>query len=77
MSRVRAEAEELENGAWAGMVIGNDGADFCVGANLARLEIRVVLDEGCVVGTGTHEELIAAEGRYFELYRDWASQAAV
>jgi 3-hydroxyacyl-CoA dehydrogenase len=27
--------EELENGAWAGMVIGNDGADFCVGANLA------------------------------------------
>ena len=27
--------EELEKGAWAGMVIGNEGADFCVGANLA------------------------------------------
>ncbi|HMC22554.1 MAG TPA: enoyl-CoA hydratase-related protein, partial [Thermoanaerobaculia bacterium] len=27
--------EELEKGAWVGMVIGNDGADFCVGANLA------------------------------------------
>jgi 3-hydroxyacyl-CoA dehydrogenase len=27
--------EELENGAWTGMVIGNEGADFCVGANLA------------------------------------------
>ena len=27
--------EELEKGAWIGMVIGNDGADFCVGANLA------------------------------------------
>ena len=27
--------EELEHGAWTGMVIGNDGADFCVGANLA------------------------------------------
>jgi 3-hydroxyacyl-CoA dehydrogenase len=26
--------EELERGDWAGMVIGNDGADFCVGANL-------------------------------------------
>jgi len=27
--------EELEQGAWSGMVIGNEGADFCVGANLA------------------------------------------
>src|SRR5205085_10052586 len=27
--------EKLEKGAWAGMVIGNDGASFCVGANLA------------------------------------------
>ena len=27
--------EELEKGVWIGMVIGNDGADFCVGANLA------------------------------------------
>jgi 3-hydroxyacyl-CoA dehydrogenase len=27
--------EELEKGVWVGMVIGNDGADFCVGANLA------------------------------------------
>ena len=27
--------EELESGAWIGMVIGNEGADFCVGANLA------------------------------------------
>jgi ABC-type multidrug transport system fused ATPase/permease subunit len=25
---------------------------------------------------GTHDELIAAEGRYYELYRDWATQAA-
>ena len=27
--------EEVERGEWAGLVIGNDGADFCVGANLA------------------------------------------
>jgi 3-hydroxyacyl-CoA dehydrogenase len=27
--------EELESGSWAALVIGNDGADFCVGANLA------------------------------------------
>jgi len=29
--------EELESGAWVGMVIGNDGADFCVGANLTAV----------------------------------------
>ena len=27
--------EELENGPWVAMVIGNEGSDFCVGANLA------------------------------------------
>ena len=27
--------DELERGDWAGLVIGNEGADFCVGANLS------------------------------------------
>jgi 3-hydroxyacyl-CoA dehydrogenase len=30
-----ASVEELERGDWAGLVIGNEGGDFCVGANLA------------------------------------------
>jgi len=30
--------EELEQGAWVGMVIANDGADFCVGANLSNVD---------------------------------------
>jgi ABC-type multidrug transport system fused ATPase/permease subunit len=36
----------------------------------------VVLEHGKIAEQGTHDELIAAEGRYYELYRDWATQAA-
>jgi ATP-binding cassette subfamily B protein len=36
----------------------------------------VVLEHGRIAEQGSHDELIAAEGRYFELYRDWATQAA-
>jgi len=36
----------------------------------------VVLDHGRIVEQGTHDELLAARGRYYKLYRDWASQAA-
>jgi ABC-type multidrug transport system fused ATPase/permease subunit len=36
----------------------------------------VVLDHGCVVEQGTHDELLEAGGAYERLYRDWAEQAA-
>jgi ATP-binding cassette subfamily B protein len=36
----------------------------------------VVLDGGRVAEQGTHDELLAAEGAYWKLYRDWAEQAA-
>jgi ATP-binding cassette subfamily B protein len=36
----------------------------------------VVLEGGYIAEQGTHDELLEAEGRYFELYRDWATQAA-
>jgi ABC-type multidrug transport system fused ATPase/permease subunit len=35
----------------------------------------VVLEHGRIAEQGTHDELIEAGGRYYELYRDWASQA--
>ncbi|HET6865418.1 MAG TPA: ABC transporter ATP-binding protein, partial [Solirubrobacteraceae bacterium] len=36
----------------------------------------LVLEHGQVVEDGTHEELLEARGHYWQLYRDWAEQAA-
>jgi ATP-binding cassette, subfamily B, bacterial len=37
----------------------------------------LVMEHGRIGEQGTHDELLAAGGRYWELYRDWAEQAAV
>jgi ABC-type multidrug transport system fused ATPase/permease subunit len=36
----------------------------------------LVLEHGEVVEDGTHDELLEAQGRYWQLYRDWAEQAS-
>jgi ABC-type multidrug transport system fused ATPase/permease subunit len=36
----------------------------------------LVLEHGQVVEDGSHDELLEAGGRYWQLYRDWADQAS-
>ena len=36
----------------------------------------LVLEDGGLVGVGTHDELLEAQGAYWRLYRDWMEQAA-
>jgi ABC-type multidrug transport system fused ATPase/permease subunit len=36
----------------------------------------LVLEHGEVIEDGTHEELLEAGGRYWQLYRDWAEQSS-
>jgi ABC-type multidrug transport system fused ATPase/permease subunit len=45
-------------------------------STIRRANLIVVLEHGEVIEAGTHEELIAARGRYFSLYDDWVDAVA-
>jgi ABC-type multidrug transport system fused ATPase/permease subunit len=38
-------------------------------STIRRAQLSVMLDDGAVVETGTHDELMKQRGRYFALYR--------
>jgi ABC-type multidrug transport system fused ATPase/permease subunit len=45
-------------------------------STIQHASLILVMENGQIVERGSHEELLAAEGRYWDLYRDWAEQAA-
>ena len=45
-------------------------------STIQHASLILVMENGQIVERGTPEELLAAEGRYWDLYRDWAEQAA-
>jgi ABC-type multidrug transport system fused ATPase/permease subunit len=44
-------------------------------STIRRADLIVVLEHGRVVEQGTHDELVARNGRYLSLYGDWAAAA--
>ena len=76
-SNVDVHTEALIEDGLRRLVAGRTAVVIAHRLSTIRSAARIlVMEYGEIVEQGTHQELIAAEGRYWQLYRDWTETAA-
>jgi ABC-type multidrug transport system fused ATPase/permease subunit len=76
-ANVDVHTESLIEAGLRRLVAGRTAVVIAHRLSTIRNATRIlVMEYGEIVEQGTHQELLDAGGRYWELYRDWAEQAA-
>jgi ABC-type multidrug transport system fused ATPase/permease subunit len=76
-SNVDVHTESLIEDGLRRLVAGRTSIVIAHRLSTIRHASRIlVMEHGQIVESGGHDELLAAHGRYWQLYRDWAEQAA-
>jgi len=76
-SNVDVHTESLIEDGLRRLVAGRTSIVIAHRLSTIRHAARIlVMEYGRIVESGSHDELLAAHGRYWQLYRDWAEQAA-
>jgi len=76
-SNVDVHTESLIEDGLRRLVAGRTSIVIAHRLSTIRHAARIlVMEHGQIVESGSHDELLAVQGRYWQLYRDWAEQAA-
>jgi ABC-type multidrug transport system fused ATPase/permease subunit len=76
-SNVDVRTESLIEDGLRRLVAGRTSIVIAHRLSTIRHASRIlVMEYGQIIEQGTHDELLDAGGRYWQLYRDWAEQAA-